>query len=72
MPFLMKIRIKYPVISDSEVTKWKIQYLLKSRTHLVSSVFSFRYQISGKNKNKRFISMVDLEPVKSVSAVLSV
>ena len=30
--------------------------------YLVSFVFGFRYQISGKNKNKRFKSMVDLEP----------
>ena len=34
--------------------------------------FGFRYQISGNNKNKRFRSMVDLEPVKSASTVLSV
>ena len=35
-------------------------------------VFGFRYQISDKNKNKRFRSEVDLEPVKSASAVPSV
>ena len=56
----------------SEGTEWKIQYLVKLKTHLVSFVFGFRYQISGKNKNKRFRSMVDLEPVKSASAVLFV
>ena len=57
----------------SEGTKWKkIQYLLKLKTHLVSFVFGFRYQISRKNKSNRFRSMVDLEPVKSPSAVLSV
>ena len=38
----------------SEGTKWKIQYLLKLKTELVSFVFGFRYQVSGKNKNKRF------------------
>ena len=53
-----------------EGTKWKIQYLLKLKTHLVSFVFGFRYQISGKNKSKRFQSMVDLESVKSASTVL--
>ena len=56
----------------SEGTKWKIQYLLKLKTHLVSFVFGFRYQNSGKNKNNRFRSMVDLELFKFVSAVLSV
>ena len=56
----------------SEGTKWKIQYLLKLNTHLVSFVFGFRYQIFGKNKNKSFRSMVDLETLKSASAVLSV
>ena len=56
----------------SEGTEWKIQYLVKLKTHLVSFVFGFRYQISDKNKKKRFRSMVDLEPVKSASAVLSV
>ena len=59
------------VLSGSEGTKWKIQYLLKLKAHLVSFVFGFRYQISGKN-NKRFRCVVDLEPVKSASAVLSV
>ena len=39
---------------------------------LVSFVFGFRYQISGKNKDKRFWSEADLEPVKSASAVRSV
>ena len=34
--------------------------------------FWFRYQISGKNKNKRFKSMGDLEPAKCDSAFLSV
>ena len=34
----------------SEGTEWKIQYLVKLKTHLVSFVFGFRYQISGKNK----------------------
>ena len=72
MLFSMKIRIKETVLSGCEGTKWKTQYLLKLKTHLVSFVFGFRYQISGKNKNKRFRSMVDLEPVKSASAVLSV
>ena len=38
---------------------------------LVSFVFGFRYQISDKNKNKRFKPEVDLEPVKSASAVSS-
>ena len=56
----------------SEGTKWKIQYLLKLKTHLVSFVFGFRYQIYGKNKNERFRSVADLEPVKSASAVPSV
>ena len=56
----------------SEGTKWKIQYLLKLNTRLVSFVFGFRYQIFGKNKNKSFRSMVDLETLKSASAVLSV
>ena len=60
------------VLSGCEGTKRKIQYLLKLKTHLVSFVFGFRYQISGKNKNKRIRSMVDLEPVKSDPAVLSV
>ena len=60
------------VLFGCEGTKWKIQYLLKLKTHLVSFVFGFRYQISGKNKNKRIRSMVDLEPVKSDPAVLSV
>ena len=68
----MKTSIKKTVLSGSEGTKWKIQYLLKLKTHLVSFVFGFRYQISGKNKNKRFRSIMDLEPVKSASAVLSV
>ena len=73
MLFSMKIRIKESgTLSVSEGTKWKIQYLLKLKMHLVSFVFGSRYQISGKNKNKRFRSMVDLEPVKSASAVLSV
>ena len=56
----------------SEGTKWKIQYLLKLKTHLVSFNFGIRYQTFGKNKNKRFRSVADLEPVKSASAVLSV
>ena len=56
----------------SQGTKWKIQYLSKLETHLVSFIFRFEYQISGKNKNKRFRSMVDFELVKSASAVLSV
>ena len=56
----------------SEGTKWKIQYLLKLNTRLVSFVFGFRYQIFGKNKNKRLRSIVDLEPLKSASAVLCV
>ena len=60
------------VLSGSEGTKWKIQYLLKLKVRLVSFVFGFRYQISDKNKNKRFRPMVDSEPVKSASAVLSV
>ena len=68
----MKIRIKEMVLSGSEGTKWKIQYLLKLKVRLVSFVFGFRYQISDKNKNIRFRPMVDSEPVKSVSAVLSV
>ena len=72
----MKASIKkkrYSLKSErSEGTKWKIQYLLKLRTHLVSFVFGFRYQISGKNKYKRLRSMVDLEPVKSALAVLFV
>ena len=55
----------------SEGTKWKIQYLLKLKTQLVSFVLDFRYQISGKNKNKRFRPEADLEPVKSASAVPS-
>ena len=55
----------------SKGTKWKIQYLLKLKTQLVSFVFVFRYQISGKNKNERFRSEADLEPVKSTSAVHS-
>ena len=63
---------KKGVLSASEGTKWKVQYLLKLKVHLVSFVFGFRYQISGKNKSKRFRSMVDLEPVKSASTVLSV
>ena len=54
----------------SEGTKWKIQYLLKLKTHLVRFVFGLTYQISGKSKNKRFQSMVDLEPIRSVSTVL--
>ena len=66
-------RKRYPLKPVcSEGTKWKIQYLLKLKTHLVSFVFGFRYQISGKNKNNRFRSMVDLELFKSASAVLSV
>ena len=56
----------------SKGTKWKLQYLLKLKTHLVSFVFGFRHQNSGKIKKKTFKSMVDLEPVKSASAVLSV
>ena len=60
------------VLFGCEGTKWKIQYLLKLKTHLVSFVFVFRYQISVKNKNKRIRSIVDLEPVKSDPAVLSV
>ena len=72
MLFSMKVRIKENGTLFSEGMKWKIQYLLKLKTHLVSFVFGFRYQISGKNKNKRFRSMVDLELVKSASAVLSV
>ena len=60
------------VLSGSEETKWKIQYLLKLKARLVSFVFGFRYQISDKNKNTRFRPMVDSEPVKSLSAVLSV
>ena len=56
----------------SEGTKWKIQYFLKLKTHLVSFVSRFRYQIFGKNKNKRLRSMMDLEPVKSAAAVLFV
>ena len=56
----------------SEGPKWKIQHLLKLKTHLVSFIFGFRYQVSGKNKNKRFRSMVVFQPVKSASAVLSV
>ena len=36
----------------SEGTKWKIHYLLNLKTQLVSFVFGFRYQISGKNKEK--------------------
>ena len=55
----------------SKGTKWKIQYLLKRKTQLVSFVFGFRYQISGKNKSKRFRPEADLEPVKSASAVSS-
>ena len=70
--FFDENKYKKTVLSVSEGTKWKIQYLLKLKTHLVSFVFGFRYQISGKNKNKRFRSMVDLEPVKSASAVISV
>ena len=38
---------------------------------LLSFVFGFRYQIYGKNKNKRFKPEADLKPVKSASAVLS-
>ena len=56
----------------SEGTKWKIQYLLKLKTHLVKFVVGFTYQISGKSKNKRFQSMEDLEPIKSDSAVLRI
>ena len=56
----------------SEGTKWKIQYLLKLKTQLVSFAFGFRYQISDKNKNKRFKSEVDLEPIKSASTTPSV
>ena len=56
----------------SEGTKWKIQHLLKLKRQLVSFVFGFRYQISGKNKNKSFRPEADLEPVKSASAVPSV
>ena len=37
----------------SEGTKCKIQYLLKLKTQLVSFVFGFRYQISGKNKKQK-------------------
>ena len=33
------------VLFGCEGTKWKIQYLLKLKTHLVSFVFGFRYQI---------------------------
>ena len=54
------------------LNEWKIQHLLKLKTHLVSFIFGFRYQISCKNKNKRLRPMVDLEPVKSASAVPSV
>ena len=71
----MKVRIKENGTLKSvrsEGTKWKTQYLLKLKTHLISFVFGFRYQISGKNKNKWFRSMVELEPVKYASAVLSV
>ena len=32
----------------SEEAKWKIQYLSKLKTHLVSFVFGFRYQISSR------------------------
>ena len=56
----------------SEGPKWKIQYLLKLKTYLVSFIFSFRCQVSGKNKNKRFRSMVVFQPVISASVVLSV
>ena len=68
----MKTSIKKTVLSGSEGTKWKIQYLLKLKTHLVNFVFGFRYQISDKNKNKKFGSMADLKPIKSASAALSV
>ena len=60
----MKVRIKENGTLFSEGMKWKIQYLLKLKTHLVSFVFGFRYQISDKSKNKRFRFTVDLEPVK--------
>ena len=55
----------------SEGTKWNIQYLLKLKMQLLSFVFGFRYQIYGKNKNKKFKPEADLKPVKSASAVLS-
>ena len=42
---------------------------IKTEDTFVSFIFGFRYQISGKNKNKRFRSMVDLEPVKSASVL---
>ena len=45
---------------------------IKTEKHLVSFVFGFRYQISGKNKYKRFRSVVDSEAVKSASAIPSV
>ena len=65
------IRKRYSLKSvRSEEAKWKIQYLSKLKTHLVSFVFGFRYQISDKNKNKTFRSMGDFEPAKSASAVL--
>ena len=42
---------------------------IKTKNTLIKFFFGFRYQISGKNKNKRFQSMADLESVKSTSTV---
>ena len=43
---------------------------MELKTHLVRFNFGFTYQISVKSKNKRFQSMVDLEPIQSASTVL--
>ena len=48
----MKVRIKENGTLFSEGMKWKIQYLLKLKTHLVSFVFGFRCQIWQKQKQK--------------------
>ena len=52
-------RKKYSLKSlRSYVIKWKIQYLLKLKTQLVSFTFGFRYQISGKIKSDSAVPSV--------------
>ena len=68
----MKIRIK----GNGTLYLWKNEMedsiFIKTEDAFGKFCFWFRYQISGKNKNKRFKSMGDLEPVKCDSAFLSV
>ena len=65
----MKVRIKEN--STLEIsTFWTMEDSLFVKTgEATDKVFflAFRYQISGKNKNKMFRSETDLEPVKSAS-----